>query len=659
MMYFIFDNQTLTGVFCKKRFLVIYTLLFLLLSTFSFAQNKLIRQIQSDYPKESLVVLENELFVSIDIDHDSLKISTRKRLDKIHLTKLSSNFNEEKIFSSFFNALQSFEAFTMKQQKRGWKKIPATQVESYNEDSRGIFFDDVETKKISFPAISSNSRSILIANHIVKEPRLLPSFYFQSIFKTKNAKLIIKAHKDVSVSFKEFHFKEFAISYSKETSDDYTTHTWEGKELPEFTIEPESTSIASYSPHVIFFIKGFSIEGNYIPVLSELKDLHQWYFDLISSNKPNNPYSSIDSLVSVITENSSNPIAKARSVYYWVRDNINYVAFEQGLLGFVPASPEYVFDTRYGDCKGMATLLKYMLSQAGLQSYLTWIGTREIPYSYTEIPTPQVDNHMIVSYRDDDGKLYFLDPTSKYGTFELPSSMIQGKQALISISKDSFLTEHVPLVKSMDNEVIDSVEFFLEEDMLIRGRGVISFSGYSRVGLLPLIYGKPKSIQKERLIPFLIKGNNTFSIDSLSIEDLEDPEKPLKVYYTFSVKDYCRKVGDEIFINLNLDELAELIKIPPERKFSIENEFLISKKLIQVFCFPKGYEVTFNPKDLVIFNEVFNLSVNYNKSSDKLILEQKFSLNKLMLHPRHFNVWNKAISEYKNYVNESAVFAKK
>lgn len=85
-----------------------------------------------------------------------------------------------------------------------------------------------------------------------------------------------------------------------------------------------------------------------------------------------------------------------------------------------------------------------MLSLAGLKGNLTWIGTRSIPYSYNEVPTPIVDNHMILSYKYND-KTYFLDATGRFIPIDLPTSFIQGKEALISNGENSYVIETVPL----------------------------------------------------------------------------------------------------------------------------------------------------------------------------------------------------------------------
>ena len=65
-------------------------------------------------------------------------------------------------------------------------------------------------------------------------------------------------------------------------------------------------------------------------------------------------------------------------MFYWVQDNIRYIAFENGIMGFKPDAAQNVLNKKYGDCKGKANLLKEMLKLAGYDARLTWIGTSDL-----------------------------------------------------------------------------------------------------------------------------------------------------------------------------------------------------------------------------------------------------------------------------------------
>ena len=136
---------------------------------------------------------------------------------------------------------------------------------------------------------------------------------------------------------------------------------------------------------------------------------------------------------------------QAKALYNWVRNSIKYIAVEDGLGGFIPDNPSAVARKRFGDCKGMSCLLATMMRHAGLDAHECWIGTRDIPYTYTENYTPFVDNHMITAYKHNN-TWYFLDATDEFIPFGYPSAFIQGKEALIGIDKENYVLETVPVM---------------------------------------------------------------------------------------------------------------------------------------------------------------------------------------------------------------------
>ena len=166
-------------------------------------------------------------------------------------------------------------------------------------------------------------------------------------------------------------------------------------------------------------------------------------------------------------------------IYDWVQQNINYIAFEDGYGGFIPRSSDLVFKRKFGDCKDMANLLKKMLEIAGFKEvYLTWIGTRDRPYTYEELHTPMVDNHMITVVKNEN-EIFYLDATNANAPFGYPSSFIQGKQALVGINDSMFELVNVPIIPKDQNLRSDSLYFQIKGDTLL-GYNNRFLNGYQR-----------------------------------------------------------------------------------------------------------------------------------------------------------------------------------
>ena len=77
-----------------------------------------------------------------------------------------------------------------------------------------------------------------------------------------------------------------------------------------------------------------------------------------------------------------------------------------------------------------------MLTIAGFDARLTWIGTSDLPYAYS-LPSLVVDNHMICTVILN-GKKYFLDGMEEYIALSDYAQRIQGKQVLIEDTKPHY-----------------------------------------------------------------------------------------------------------------------------------------------------------------------------------------------------------------------------
>ena len=112
--------------------------------------------------------------------------------------------------------------------------------------------------------------------------------------------------------------------------------------------------------------------------------MYKWYNSLLNELDPND--AGLTKMANSITKNASTDKEKIRDIFTWVQNNVQYVAFEDGIAGFKPSEAHEVASLKYGDCKGMANLLVNLLKAEGLDARHAWIGTRMNNYNY-KIPS--------------------------------------------------------------------------------------------------------------------------------------------------------------------------------------------------------------------------------------------------------------------------------
>jgi hypothetical protein len=329
----------------------------------------------------------------------------------------------------------------------------------------------------------------------------------------------------------------------------------------------------------------------------------------------------VDSIKSKVT--GEEEIVKG--IFYWVQDNIRYIAFEDGLGGFIPRPANQVCSKKYGDCKDMANIIKSMMDYAGIPGHLCWIGTRSKGYTYEELPLPYCDNHMIAAYKKG-SEFIFLDATSKQHPFGFPSDMIQGKQALIAVDKDHFEMKKVPVIPYNQSFVVDSVYMKVDNGVMMM-KGVGTLAGFVKSDITNMIQYAGAQNEKDTWKSILKRGNNKCQLISYNAVNVGDREKDVKVDYEISLPDYVKTIGDEMYINFNFNRIISDFK-PDTLNRTVGADFNNELTDASYFEFeiPAGYKIKEMPTDFTMNNPYFTVKFYYQEKNGKIIVNKKFEL---------------------------------
>ena len=506
-----------------------------------------------------------------------------------------------------------------------------------------VFFIVIKNlKTLHFPAVTKGAVTNLNYKEIIKDPRFLGLFRFGTFVPTKSSQLSIEFPKNVTIGYIEFNTENISLDFKKETSKNNNIYTWTVKNIDGFQGEDKSESILYHLPHIIIYIKSYEEKGKTHNVLNDVKDLYKWYASLVKQidiKSLDNVYKIADD----ITKSLPNKRDKAEAIFNWVQDNITYVAFEDGLGGFIPRGAASVCDKRYGDCKDMANLLYEMLNHVDVESYRTWIGTRNRPYSYFEVPTPMVDNHMINTAIIENDTI-FLDATDSYVPFGMPSAFTQTKEALLGLDSDNFKVIKVPIQKSNKSQSLIKSNISIDEGIVIVSEKR-TFTGYEKVDFITdYTYKKNDKTEEEFLNTTLQLGNNKTEYTNITIENFDNKTTPLVLSYDLSINNYAKTVANKTYINLNIDHVLAKSKIDIEdRKYSKKIDNTFKKSYTTTFTIPNGYKVNYIPKDLSFDNPEFGYSISYVQEDKKIIQHKTIYINTLSVKKEQFETWNSFI----------------
>jgi hypothetical protein len=300
----------------------------------------------------------------------------------------------------------------------------------------------------------------------------------------------------------------------------------------------------------------------------------------------------------------------------------------------------------------MASIIKAMCNSVGIENVkLTWIGTREIPYTYEEMPTPGVDNHMIACYIK--GEEYiFLDATDAMTKYPLPSSFIQGKDALVGIDENNFEIIKVPIVQGKENE--NKIEIACSrEGNKMTGSASMSYSGLSRTSQVYRVSSIDEKRKFSNVKRSVILGNNKFILKDYKERNSEDRDLPYIIDFDFEIGNYAVEIGKEHFVNLFLKSHGILYELEDDRKtpYEIDKNQYINASV--VYKLKDGEKATELPEAIDINNDLVSFQAKYVSENNEIKLNYTLETKKLLLLLEDFTQWNDSIESIKDYMENT------
>ncbi len=543
--------------------------------------------------------------------------------DIVRIVPLKSNYIQRRWYTNSHKRIEKFKIRTAE----GNRRVKPV-VGDYNE--QGIFQTDSKFYDFSLAVNPKDKFVEFTLVQVYDDLRYyVREFIADGSLFTKEREIEILVPDWLGIEFVEFNFDGFKIDKSENILEEgirkisYKTEDISGPVYSDFF-----PGLAHESPHLLFFYNRYKPENKeWIGILEDLGDLYSWYKKMIGSSP--RLKEKFTPLVKQIVKNDKTPRDSIRSIFYWVQKNIRYIAFEKGLDGFRPQKADLVYDTKFGDCKGMSNLLKELLLTAGFDARLAWLGTRDLPYTYSK-PSIAIDNHMICALLLN-GKTVFLDPTEKFIRLGDCAERIQGKEVLIE-DGESYLVEMIPNGKLEDSFKNYFVDLELEEQNL---KGQLSFelSGES----LRTFY-QMMSIQKitdqEKIIKYFLSGDSYVKIDSIQTFPISfNRDSNLIMQTNISKSDAIMEFGDEIYIGIS--EMTPYFNpsIDSLKSNKVYFQKSINENVRVEFAIPENTIVKSIPKSIEADFEGFSYQSGYELNNNKIVFTSNLKiLNRIYSH---------------------------
>lgn len=507
-----------------------------------------------------------------------------------------------------------------------------------------IFFDDSRVQLYSFRFLEKGKMSKVTWEQEYSDAKYLTRSFFPEYFPVVEKIIEFEVPSWLEVGFIEKNFGKYKIEKTQSYSGKNTIHRFKIKDFQAIKSEYRDLGMAYTEPHIIVQVKSFEDNGQKITLFQKTKDLYNWYAQLY--NLAGNDVSTLKPQVTRIIEGKKTDEEKIKAIYYWVQDNIRYIAYEDGYAGYIPAKAQDVLAEKYGDCKGMANLLTEMLKIAGFQAHFTWIGTRHIPYDHS-VPAMCVDNHAITTLYFK-GKEYFLDGTEKYAPFGENAFRIQGKSALIE-KGENFDEKKVPVSNAIDNKIKTTATLTLSEGSL-KGHAKVVLMGEERKDFHNYYQSIARHAQQDHLKEMLEFGNSNLTSANIKTSDLNNREIPVEIEGDIDLTNNINTIGANQYVSIDFFPKTLRSYMPDEKRtrgYDFESVFSYEDEIELVL--PAGKKCVDLPGKMEIDNAGYAFSGSYEVTGNKVKLKKTLTIKDSVIPADQLPNWGSFLERLKEF----------
>jgi len=599
------------------------------------------------YKKDDVACLSAHHYFTFDKGKNTLGekvvvVDEEAELDFISLKKFAGL-----TYPEFYNKFIQLKTFK-KSIKTGNKYVTSLKAgvdHAVTED--GIFFDD---SRVQYYPIRFDQKGAMARINVKKEyldGKYLTRLFFNMPYPVKEEVYEFKVPDWLSVDFKSMNFDGYKIDKKETKKGGYINYVFTMKDIPAIAHEFKSVGRAYREPHIVIQIKSFESKGETLKGFDTVNDTYNWNNKLYKL--AGNETGKLKPVTEKIVQGKTTDIDKIKAIYYWVQDNIRYIAYEDGYSGYIPASAQDVLTKKYGDCKGMANLMTEMLKLAGFDAHFTWIGTRSIPYPQS-LPALCVNNHAITTLYFN-GKTYFLDATEKYAPFGEDAFRIQGKEAMIA-KGENFEIKQVPLTTGNDHKVQTKASFALTGNALT-GTVKVTLTGNERTDFQQSYQQLPVTSRDEFLNAMLEFGNDNMQASNIKTSDLMNREIPVTIEGQVNLQNNVNAIENDKYVSIDFFPKSLDRYTPDEKRTTgYDFDYVLSYEDEIALTVPADMKFTDIPAKLELDNSNYSFKGEYTVAGNIITLRKTLTIKNNVIKQADFANWTKfleSIREFNRY----------
>jgi hypothetical protein len=350
------------------------------------------------------------------------------------------------------------------------------------------------------------------------------------------------------------------------------------------------------------------------------------------------------------TGDSGESLAKAKSIFYWVRDHFSCT--DHSRL-YMKNTLKNVLKNRNGSVAEINLLLTAILKKAGIKADPVILGTRSHGYTHPVYPIMERFNYVICR-TEIDGKSYYLDASETFNGFgRVGYECYNGFAVMVN-------PEATPIqMNAVDLKEESYVSIFMSNDDKGNLIGTVKMQpGYiESTNIREEVKEKGEAAYEANIVK---KHGGDYKISELKFENLKNLDEGVSLSYNM---DFTGEKEDILYVNPLFGKgYSENPFKSEKRLYPVEMPFSLDETINVTIMVPAGYVVDELPKQAIVkFNDAGDAQFEYrlSQNGDIISLRSRLKISRTIFHPDEYEILREFFNLIVTKQNEQIVFKKK
>ena len=430
--------------------------------------------------------------------------------------------------------------------------------------------------------------------------------------------------------YKEYNFGNLPVNKQETT----TTLTLSAENIPALKNEDYSPSYIKTTPHVLFGLEKFHLEG-VDGEASSWESFGAWMYTHLLTGTDELSLETQNKIKALVGE-EKDPLKKAKIVYEYVQGKTRYISIQLGIGGWKPMLAKDVDRLGYGDCKALTNYTRALLRAVDVESFYAVIFGSRSKRDIREDFVSMQGNHVILAIPDNN-KLVWLECTSQSVPFGYQANFTDDRMALL-VKPEKGQLVRTGIYPTKDNTQISKGTYSISENGAIAGTINIASKGiqYDNKSFLET----KSQDEKDEFYKSSFGNINNLKLKKIELKNNKDNQEFIE-NIVLEAEGYCNKSGSKMMFALNAFNQMSSV---PQRYRNRVNPFEISHGYFDTdeitIDLPVGFTMEAKPENVTISDKFGEYKAEYIMVNPSRIIYKR----SLIMSEGYFDS-----KEYENY----------